>query len=551
MNRIAILALIGLCMFALSSFFNASAQTQKKTQPNIIVIMCDDMGYSDIGCYGGEVDTPNLDALAAGGLRFRQFYNAARCCPTRASLLTGLYPHQAGIGKMVDTNQGDIGYEGYLTDRGVTVAEVLRDAGYHTRMVGKWHVSPHDRDNNKALRPESWPLQRGFDQYYGTIAGGGNYYYPKGFMVDNEEQEIENPDDFYYTEAISDNASDFIRETAETDKPLFMYVAYTAPHWPLHALPEDIKKYENRFNEGWDVLRAKRHQRMLDMGIVEAKWAMAPREPDAIAWSEAEDQAWEVTRMATYAAMIDRMDQGIGRIVSALKETGQFDNTLIMFLSDNGGSNENLKPTSGGSTKNAKDRGLAKEWAMQVGNIVSLNPGPKETFQSYAQPWANLSNTPFRRYKKYGHEGGISTPLVVSWPARISEGGTITNEMGHIIDLMPTSLDAAGVEAPSSYNGKAVLPIEGKSLVPIIETGKREGHDFLAWEHIGNRAIRQGQWKLVMQKGGEWELFDMEADRTELNDRSTEKPELAQALLNTWEEWAVRCLVKQAPEGNE
>ncbi len=520
-----------------------NAWADKHERPNIIVIMCDDMGYSDIGCYGGEVMTPSLDSLAKGGMRFRQFYNTARCCPSRASLLTGLYPHQAGIGGMVTNTVGKEGYEGFLTDRGVTVAEVLKDSGYRTRMVGKWHVSPHDKNTNKGGQPQSWPLQRGFEKYYGTLAGSGSFYFPKGFMIDNTETEVDKPADYYYTDAISDKAVEFVHESADTDKPLFMYVAYTAPHWPLHALPEDIKKYENRFDAGWDVLRQERYQRMREMGVLDHDWPMSPREPESYPWEEAKNKAWETSRMAAYAAMIDRMDQGIGRIVKALKAQGEFENTLIMFIADNGGSHEDLKPTSGGSTLAAKERGLAIGWEMQVGNVPGLNPGAKETFQSYAQPWANLSNTPFRRYKKFNHEGGIASPLVVSWPAKIKHDGSFTNAQGHIIDLMPTCLDAAGATAPKTYKGKSVLPVEGRSLVPVFEKGSRKGHEYLYWEHVGNRAVRKGDWKLVMQKGGEWELYNMKKDRTELNDLSKEKPKLAMELRKSWEAWADRSYV--------
>jgi arylsulfatase A-like enzyme len=540
MNRRAFLRQMGLGATALGLGASVGAAESSK-RPNIIVIMCDDMGYSDIGCYGGEVETPNLDQLAEKGVRFRQFYNTARCCPSRASLLTGLYAHQAGIGGMV-SEKTQKGYEGYLTDRCVTVAEVLRDGGYQTRMVGKWHVAPHDSKTNTPKRREAWPLQRGFEKFWGTIAGAGSFYAPKGLMRDNEIIEVEDPDSFYYTDAISDQASEWVRGCNAQDTPFFMYIGYTAPHWPLHALPEDIKKYEDRYNAGWDKLREERHARMKAMGVLAKDWPLSPRHPDAPAWETAEHKAWEARRMAVYAAMIDRMDQGIGRVVSTLKEEGVFDNTLILFLADNGGCAEDISPM-GGSCKVAKERGEARGWKMRAGNIPNVMPGPKETFGSYDLPWANASNTPFRLFKKWGHEGGISTPLIASWPDGLRDTGGFTDEVGHIIDLMPTCLDAAGVDYPESYPGRELLPVEGKSLLPIFKTGTREGHKHLYWEHFGNRAIRQDQWKLVAERGKPWELYDLEADRTELNNLMDTHSELATTLEKEWDAWAKRAFV--------
>ena len=540
MNRRTFMKHIGLGAAALA--VGANSKAAQSAKPNIILIMCDDMGYSDIGCYGGEIDTPNLDRLAEGGLRFKQFYNTARCCPSRASLLTGLYPHQAGIGKMVsETDQR--GYEGYLTNRGVTIAEVLRPAGYRTHVVGKWHVTPMDNATNQPTHREALPLQRGFDTFWGTVAGAGSYYYPKGLMDGNTVIEAEDPDHFYYTDEISKHAAAHVREDAQGGKPFFMYVAYTSPHWPLHALPEDIAKYAERYKNGWDKLREERYGRMVKMGIIDPSWPLSPRARDSEPWEEAENKEWHARCMAVYAAQVDRMDQGIGTIIAALEETGTFDNTLILFLADNGGCNEEVSG-KGGSPKVALERGLAKGWAMQAGNDPAVMPGPKETFQSYGPVWANASNTPFRRYKKWGHEGGISTPLIASWPARLKNAGGLTDEPGHIIDLMPTCAEAAGARYPEEFNGHPILPVEGISLLPILTTGTREGHEYIGWEHFGNRAIRRGKWKLVAEKDAPWELYDIEADRSELNNLANAQPDLAKELEAAWEAWAKRTYVK-------
>ena len=361
-------------------------------------------------------------------------------------------------------------------------------------------------------------------------------------MRGNEILEVEDPDSFYYTDAISDQAVDYIHECTQEDAPYFLYVGYTAPHWPLHALPEDIKKYENRYREGWDALREERYAKQLEMGLIEEKWPLSPRDDRAPAWEDAEHKEWEIRRMAVYAAMIDRMDQGIGKIMAEVARTGTTDNTLIMFISDNGGCAEDIS-AKGGSCKVAQDRGVARGYDMKAGNLPDVMPGPKETFQSYNLPWANASNTPFRLYKKWGHEGGIATPFIISWPKVFKDGGKLVPDMGHIIDLMPTCLDAAGATAPESYKGREVLPPEGKSLLPILKTGTREGHDYIAWEHYGNRAIRQGKWKLVAENKGPWELYDMEADRTELTNLIDEMPEKANALETLWKAWADRAWV--------
>ncbi len=495
-------------------------------QPNIVLIMADDMGYSDIGCYGGEIHTPNLDRLAAGGIRFSQFYNGARCCPTRASLLTGLYAHQAGIGFMVG-NLGYPAYQGYLNDRCVTIAEALKPAGYHTLMSGKWHVGEE--------RPH-WPTDRGFNRYFGLISGAANYFDPSKTKAKGvtrkmalDGQPYEPPKEgFYMTDAFTDHAIEFLDEHGQDEQPFFLYLPYTAPHWPLHAWPEDIAKYKGKYREGWDELREQRRRRMIEMGLIRAEWALSPRDAQSKPWAEQEDKDLLDLKMAIYAAQIERMDAGIGRVLAKIEALGKRENTLVMFLADNGGCAE------GGPT--GSDR-------RQNG----LPPGDVDSYMSYGLSWANASNTPFRRYKHWVHEGGIATPFIAYWPAVIKDGGTLTHEVGHIIDVMATCVDVAGVDDPKTRNGKTTTPLEGKSLVPIFQTGKRTGHDALFWEHEGNRAVRQGRWKLVAPHGKPWELYDLEADRTELHDLADQHPEKVKAMEDLYRRWAKRCEVRPWP----
>ena len=508
--------------------------------PNIIIIMADDMGFSDIGSYGSEIETPTLDRLAADGLRFSQFYNTARCCPTRASLLTGLYAHQAGIGSMVGQRER-LGYEGYLTNRSVTIGEVLRPAGYHTGVVGKWHVSPFDYPTNTPSMPETWPLQRGFDYFYGTIAGGGNYYAPAGLMYGNEQVEPE--DDYYYTDAVSDSATAFIQRNAGEASPFFLYVAYTAPHWPLHAKEADIAKYRGRYTEGWDALRSERLQRMVEMGMIDSDWPLSPRDNRAETWEDTENKEWQAERMAVYAAQIDCIDQGIGRIVQTLEKRDALDNTLILFLADNGGCAETLQLEPWGTTTTLVQQAARLNQPFTIGNRPEVMPGPWNTFQSYGPAWANASNTPFRLFKKWNHEGGIATPLIAHWPKGIAQHGAITDETGHLIDLMATCVDLAGASYPANNNGHIVLPLEGKSLAPVFETGSRKGHEYLYWEHGGNRAVRGGDWKLVVEKGKDWELYNMVDDRSEVHNLAGTMPDKAKELADAWHAWAQRCWV--------
>lgn len=506
------------------------ARDDSRARPNIILIMADDMGFSDVGCYGSEIDTPNVDRLAAGGIRFTQFYNTARCCPTRASLLTGMYPHQAGIGHMTQ-DRGRPSYRGDLSPHCVTIAEALRPAGYRTGISGKWHVTWPKLDD-----PHNWPLQRGFDRYFGTLTGGGNFFNPSMLIRDNTPITAE--DDFYYTRAVTDHAVSFIDEFSQGGDPFFLYVAYTAPHWPLHALPQDIAKYEGRFLKGWDAVRAGRRQRLIDMGILDARWPLAPRDERVPAWEDAPNKEWEARRMAVYAAQIDRMDQGVGRIMSKVREIGAEEDTLIMFLADNGGCAEIIRPESKNPvfpTETHDGRPVRR------GNLPSIMPGPENTYQSYGVGWANASNSPFRLYKHWVHEGGIATPLVACWPAGIEQRNAITHQQGHVIDLLATCVDVAGAEYPSTNDGNEILPLEGRSLAPIFAGGERDPHEAIFWEHEGNRAVRRGDWKLVSRYPEGWELYDLRADRTETRDLAGDHPGKAGELKALYDRWAERA----------
>ena len=501
-------------------------------RPNVIVIMADDMGYSDIGCFGSEIETPNIDRLAAGGIRFTQMYNTARCCPTRAALLTGLYSHQAGVGAMT-SDTGKPGYRGFLTDNCVTIAEALRPAGYRTYMAGKWHVGEK--------RPH-WPTDRGFERYYGLISGASNYFHldpGRNFALDGEPAKPEG-DGFYMTDAFTDHALRFLGGRKAAD-PYFLYLAYTAPHWPLHAPDAEIRKYKDRYRMGWDQLRLERHRRMLKMGIVDERWPLSPRNPRASAWKDAPDQEWEAHRMAVYAAQIDRMDQNIGRVLRKVKEMGEEENTLVVFLADNGGCAEGIPQDFRGIAGKVKTPGGK---VVRYGNVPSVRPGPGDTFASYGLPWANASNTPFREFKAVVHEGGISSPLVARWPARIRGRNAVVHQVGHVIDLMPTCVDAAGASYPKEFKGRAITPAEGMSLVPAMASARPVPRKApLFWEHIGSRAVRDGDWKLVARKSDPWELYNLAADRTELKDLAQAEPARARALEEKYKAWAARCNV--------
>lgn len=516
-------------------------------RPNIVLIMADDLGFSDLGCFGSEISTPNLDQLAAGGLRLNQFYTTPRCCPTRAAILTGLYPQQADIGDMME-ERGVRGYRGELNQHNPTLAEQLRLAGYRTLMTGKWHVSHVYFDGKRQLNRESdmpfwdnkdnWPLQRGFDEYFGAIHGVTSYYDPFSLVRGNTVLETV-PKDFFYTDAISDEAATAISKHAKEDKPFFLYVAYSAPHWPLQAPEEDIAKYRATYMVGWDVIRSNRYQRQIELGIIDKTWPLSPRDERVQPWANVKDKAWEANRMATYAAMVERMDQGIGRIMAELKEAGVDRNTLVMFLSDNGACDEVIQPTWYDVPSRTREGR-----AVKVGNQDhGIMAGPEDVWQSYGPPWANVSTTPFRLYKHFVHEGGISTPFIAHWPAGIAKAGRTSKQSGHITDIMATCVELAGAKRPATFNGGETLALEGSSLLPILQNKKRVSHPPIFWEHEGNRGVRLDKWKLVAREGHKWELYDMEADRTELNDVAAVNAKKVKELAALYDVWAARCKV--------
>ncbi|NND96676.1 MAG: arylsulfatase [Pirellulaceae bacterium] len=511
---LSLFSLTALCLTLQSGAETAAADSR----PNIVVIMVDDMGWSDIGCYGSEIDTPNIDRLAADGMLFTQFYNNAKCTTTRASLLTGHYPRNGGRG------QADL-----ITKNMLTLGEAMRHAGYATGMSGKWH-------NGKAVGAR--PFDRGFDEAYGLWDGCCNFFNPKipdpefkggkirPFGHNDRYLEFDDfPDDYYTTDAFTDHAIRTIQTHAAADKPFFHYLPYTAPHYPLHAKPKDIAKYKGKYADGWDVLRQQRLARQIELGLIDKKWKVIDRDDRAQAWESAKhiDEDWQQLRMEVYAAMIDSVDQNIGRLLDALDELDVADNTLVLFLADNGGCAE----TPGG-------------------NDPQQIPGPKEFYSHVGPGWATASNTPFRRYKQYCHEGGIATPLVARWPNSI-EPGSRTDQVGHIIDLLPTFLDMAGADYPDKHPafGKMILPLDGETLLPVLKGKHRTGHEYLYWHWSTNRAVRNGDWKLTWDKHAKtWELYDLASDRTEAHDLADEHPQLVTSLIEKWNAWAKMTDVK-------
>ncbi|MDG2360350.1 MAG: arylsulfatase [Planctomycetaceae bacterium] len=544
----------GICLVMFTSA--RSEVSVAAERPNIIVILSDDMGYSDIGCYGGEIETPTLDGLAENGLRFTQFYNTGRCCPTRGSLLTGLYPHQSGIGHMM-TDRGLDGYRGDLNNNCRTMAEVLKPAGYSTYGVGKWHVTKHIQPDGPK---HNWPRQRGFDRFYGTITGAGSFFDPGTLTRDNQnitpttDAEYK-PDQYYYTDAISDNAVRFINDHCRQDasKPFFMYVTYTAAHWPMHALPEDIAKYKGRYDSGYAPVRNARAKRVVELGLVSEACEPAPLIGD---WEGVEHKAWEARCMEVYAAMVDSMDQGIGRIVGSLKKNKELDNTLIVFMQDNGGCQENVgrrgdfqRPVAASMRKIPLDEirldVIPKQNRVGIPTLTGpgIMPGPEDTYIAYGLNWANVSNTPFREYKHFVHEGGISTPLIAHWPAGIKRRGKLDHQPGHLIDIMATCVDVSGADYPTKIKDNRIKPLEGASLKPAFSGKSLDRKQPLFWEHEGNRAIRDGDWKLVAKENKPWELYNLKTDRSETHNLAAEKPELAKELESKWDTYAARANV--------
>jgi len=509
---LVILLAFGLCG-------SVQAETSKPRRPNVVLIMADDLGYSDLGCYGGDIETPNLDRMAAEGMRFTQFYNCAVCRLSRASLMTGLHPRRADRSRLLHDNM-------------TTVAEVARSAGYRTSLTGKWHCPVTKPTDKNRL-----PTRRGFEEYYGLAAGCCNYFNPaKPFPENyggqgpepflNQESPVPKfPDDYYATDAFSEHAVKQIEKFAgaEDGAPFFLHLCYTAPHYPLHAKPQDIAKYKGKYDDGYFAMRRKRHRRLVELGLFDPRWKRSEPHPEVsksrydfaiIPWAKIDDGPREKRRMEVYAAMVDSMDQGIGRVLDALDRTGAANNTLVMFLSDNGGC------------------------AGFLPNLDKELPGSIDTYDYVAQGWGWAQNAPFRRYKTWTHEGGISTPMIARWPG-VTRPGSLTHQVGHVVDFMPTLLEVARAEYPENRNGVAVLPTDGLSLVPVLEGKERASHESLCRYLYGNRAVRQGKWKLVWGDNlRKWELFDMESDRTETNNLAARYPGRVKQMQADWLRWA-------------
>ncbi len=470
------------------ALFATSALAAQDNRPNIIVILSDDLGFSDLGCYGSEIETPTLDRLATQGLRFNQFYNCAKCESTRSTLLTGIYHNEANVAALANSR---------------TIAETMQAAGYHTIMSGKWHMSQE-------------PTDRGFERYFGHLSGATNFFVgDKTFRLDGKPFDI--PKDFYTTDAFTDYAIQFIKERP-VEKPFFFYLAYNAPHYPLQAPEEDVKKYMSTYKVGWDVLRKQRYEKQKALGLFEKQWKLSPRPDDVAAWDtvSAEDKAWEEIRMATFAAMVDRMDRQIGRLVAFLEDTKQIDNTLIMFLSDNGAC--------------PFERTKGKEF----------KPWDSRSYWTYDKGWAHVGNTPFRWYKQNQHEGGISTPMIAHWPKGITaKPGSITNQVAHLVDIYATAMDLAGTTRPDTFEGKELKPLRGLSMTPIFKGETRTPHEALYFDFANkNHALRMGQYKLVAVNGGAWELYDMSVDRSELHNLAKDMPDRVASMEAKWTEWA-------------
>ena len=513
---------------------NKQKKNESKRRPNIIVIMADDLGYSDLSCYEGEIETANLDTLAQGGIRFTQFYNAARCCPTRASLLTGKYPHQAGLDKNGQS----------LSRNAATIAEVLKENGYRTGMTGKWHLSEtkelknpkeqllwlsHRKDNNVFAPLKSYPSNRGFEQHWGVIWGVINFFDP--FSLVHNEKEIKNvPDDFYMTDFITDKSIDLIDEFSKDQNPFFLYVAHTAPHWPLHALPEDIVKYKGVYDEGWNKLRENRYKGLIEKGIIKPETAPLAKNESGKLWAENKEKAWESKHMEAHAAMVDRMDQGIGRLIDKLKKTGEYKNTLILFLTDNGASSERGYPPGfdrPGHNRNGEE--------IIYPNQKYNRPGGELTWGYLGDAWAGALNAPFRYWKRESFEGGICSPFIMHWPEGLrGKENTINYGVSHVIDILPTFLEITATSYPDTINGFKTTPIEGRSMLPLIKGEANATNDTLFWEHETGKALRIGDWKISALIGGEWELFNLAKDRTETNNLAAIMAEKVEEMEAVW-----------------
>jgi arylsulfatase len=506
-NR-AILVMLALIVGALGWLRGAN---ELRAAPNIVIIMADDMGYSDLGCFGGEILTPRLDQLAAGGLRFTNFYSENMCWVSRAALLTG-------IGHKTSTVNSTI------HPRCVTLPEVLRQHNYQTRMSGKWHLA--------GKRSTIYPNDRGFDEFYGILGGAASFFAPFSLSRNrvNVEQEARDDPDYYFTDAISSEAVRMV-QTADPKKPLFLYVAYTAAHWPLHARESDIKAYRGKYAMGWDKMRQQRLVRMKSLGILPQDLQLSPRNPNVPPWEATDNQAWQQRRMEVYAAQVTAMDRGIGRLVDSLEQTGRLENTLVFFTIDNGGCHVEYGQTRKGTFLPEKTRDGRP---VRPGNLPSIMPGPEDTYQSYGYGWANASNTPYRMFKQYDHEGGIRTPMIAHWPRGIKKQGSLVQGVSHLIDILPTVMEVTGGKVPVKWQGKPTIGRDGLSLAAAFRDETLPNTRTLFFSHNKGRALRQGNWKLVSRDRKPWELYDLSQDPLELRDLSEKEPARRDRLIRQW-----------------
>ena len=503
---------------------------------NVVIFLADDLGYSDIGGYGGEIRTPNLDRLANQGVKLSNFHNTPRCSPSRASLLTGIHPHQTGIGILTGNNEAEGGYAGNLNNRCATIAEVLKENGYITAMTGKWHLTNSPNKPNGA-----WPTERGFDNFFGTLDGCATYFRPGTLTrgLENIEHEAENNPDFFYTDAIAEEAVKFLAEKP-AEKPYFLYVPFTAPHWPLHAREETVKSYAGTYDVGWDVIRAKRLERQKALGIIPQETELSPRDARVLAWEDEPEKQWQSRRMEVYAAMVTEMDNAIGKILNQIEDNNEWENTIIIFLSDNGACSETLtldEIAEFRRAKNLMDTRTRDGRKVVLGNDPDVMPGGEDTYASYGVAWANVSNTPFRLYKRYTHEGGVMSPFIIHWPAGTLANGKVNTSTFQLVNVAPTLYDALGVTYPDNLNGSKLEPLAGGSMLPALVSAE-SANSQLWWEHIGNAAIIRGKWKLVRQYDWNWELYDLTTDRNELKDLASANPDLVAELTAEWEKLA-------------
>jgi len=539
-NEVVFLALLSIIALPLGA-----ATTEDVRTPNIVLILADDMGFSDIGSYGGEIDTPNIDRLAEEGVRFNQFYNTSRCSSTRASLLTGMYPHMVQMGHLAGKRFNEVdGFRGDLDQKVPTLAEILRRAGYTSYMAGKWHLANYDvgelTGKSSIADLANTPLKRGFTGFYGNMLGGTNYFNPRYLYSGNTL--VETVDDgFYYTHAISESSVDFISGhlVDSPSRPFFLYVAYTAPHWPIQAPELTIQKYEQRYQQGWDEARRQRYEKQTDRDLIGKKTTLPPRAKGIEPWESVENKDWQARRMAVHAAMVEELDKGVGEIVNTLRARSQLDNTLIIFLSDNGASAEVIPSPKNDQQKKMLAKFLGKYTpssgeSMNFGNDPNLLPGGKTELQTLGDEWAQVSNSPFRLYKSWVHEGGIASPLIIRGPAVAGKTGRITQTVGHVIDIVPTVMDLL---ASYGLSFSTIGNFDGQSLLPALR-GDAQRRDILFFEHEGNRAVRDGRWKLVAEHGKDWELYDMQEDRAETRNLAEMYPERVAQMTAQYREYA-------------